>query len=172
MIGLSRFRGNAPARSTLAALLLMASTSVASCNIGTCNGTACTNDLEIFFDGVRSYDGGGYDGGTIDGGAPADSIEIEIAVELGQTFSSIRTCWLTLAGGRELVCDLQGQLQVLDANPVRLSGYAMRPIQVTMSMNGDQLSQQMLSASYVTQTCACGAGTSTIGTAHIQLPPP
>ncbi len=41
-----------------------------------------------------------------------------------------------------------------------------------MSMNGTQLSQQMISPTYVSQACACGDQTTSIGTATIALPSP
>jgi hypothetical protein len=156
----------------LAALLAVASASVASCNIGAaCSGSNCDGSLSIYFDGDWTGGEGAFDGGTVDGGAPADAIEIDIAAQIDQTSMTIQTCWLTLDGQRRVVCDSpQGGTYLLDG-PLQFSGSNVRMLTVTMSMNGTQLSQQTISPTYATQICGCGLTTS-IGTAHVELPSP
>jgi len=171
MIGLSRFRRNGAARAMLAALVVVASGAVASCNvIGTgCNGTSCEDVLTISFDGDVSAPGGWFDGGTVDGGGPADAIEIAIETETNQTFAPFETCWLTLGNPRQVVCP-DGTGRFYDVQSITIGGSEISALRVTMSMNGTQLSQQAITPAYTTQSCACGAGQSHIGTVTIPLP--
>jgi hypothetical protein len=167
MIGLSRFRGDAAVPGMLAALLMVTSASVASC--AACNGTACGSGVNVHFDGARAYTGT-FDGGAFDGGAPADVIVIDIAAEMNQTFVTLTTCWLTTGEPRLLICESSdGRPFVLDGGGLHFPPGLLR---VTMSENGNQISQEILSPTYLTQPCACGAATSTVGTARVELPPP
>jgi len=174
MIGLSRFRRNQAGRPTLAALLALASASVASCNLigAGCNGTNCDNSLSIYFDGDWTGGAGAFDGGTDDGGAPADALEIDISSQTNPPFVTIRRCWLTLNGERHVVCDSPSGGTYLLNGPLPWPAPDAKVLTVTMSVNGTQLSQGMISPTYATHTCACGDLTSSTGTAHIQLPSP
>jgi hypothetical protein len=169
--GLSRFCRSRAGRAMLAALLVVASGALASCNIigAGCNGTSCDDVLTIYFDGNVGPPGGWFDGGTSDGGAPADAIEIDIEAEESQTFVPLETCWLTLGNPEQVVCD-DGQGRLFVVESLTYSGFGISALRVTMSMNGTQLSQQVITPSYTTQSCACGAGTNHIGTATIVLP--
>lgn len=173
MIGLSRFCRNGVVRALLAALFLAASTSALSCNvIGTgCNGTACLDQVTISFAGDVTSVGGWYDGGVVDGGAPVDAIEIDIEAETNQTFAPLTTCWYTTGATRQVLCD-DGQGRLFAAESLTYASFDITRLRVTMSMNGSQLSPQTITPSYVTQSCACGAGTSRLGTATIVLPAP
>jgi hypothetical protein len=171
MIGVSRFRRTGAARAVLAALLLAASGAVMSCNVigAGCNGTACEDLLTINFDGDISA-GGWFDGGTGDGGAPTDAIEIDIVTETNGTLTPLETCWLTLGSPKQVVCP-DGTGRLFAAQSLTIGGSEITAVGVTMSMNGTQLSQQAITPTYTAQSCACGAGTSHIGTATIILPP-
>ena len=172
MIGLSCFRCNGAARGMLSALVVIASASVASCNlIGPgCNGTSCDDGLNIYFDGADVISGRGlFDGGTVDGGAPAGALEIDIATQMNQTFVLLEKCWV-IGTEKQIVCDNDQGRPAYINGAIGFSGSDRRLLQVTFSMNGTQVSQQTVSPTYVMQTCACGAATSNIGTAHIQVP--
>ncbi len=172
MISVSHFR-RGPAPLAVAALAVVTG-ATASCNVigASCNGTRCGNDVEIFFDGERSYSGA-FDGGAFDGGAPPDSYEIRVEGERNQTFVTIVTCWLSMGAARLLVCEeAGGEPYVLGNGPVWRQVIDLTALRVTTSLNGAQLSQAPVSASTTTYPCGCGVGMGTIATAHIQLPPP
>jgi hypothetical protein len=173
MIGLSRFRRHAGAPVALAALLVVVSASVASCELlgGSCNAPSCGDMSSLVFEGSYSYGRGAFDGPTADGGAPADAIQIDIAMEKNQTFVTLQTCWLTHAATRQLVCGAPSQLYLNDGSGLQVDVNA-RTLRVTMSENGNQLSQETVSPATTTYSCGCGDVTSTIRTFHIQLPPP
>ena len=158
----------------LGLLVAAAPAAASSCDVlgAGCNGTACGDSLLISFDGGDVITGRGqFDGGTVDGGAPPGAIEIDIAAQMNQAFVPLDRCWL-VGPLREVVCDdqqgtpayINGALEVPGSDVVRL-------LQVTISVNGTQLSQQTIAPTYVSESCACGAGTASHGTATIQLPP-
>jgi hypothetical protein len=156
----------------LAALLVTVSASVASCELlgKQCNAPNCGSVSSVVFEGSYSPGRGVFDGPTADGGVPADAIEIDIAMERNQTFDAPGRCWLTRAAMRQVVCEQGSELYVIDGS-LQVANMA-GTLRVTMSENGNQLSQETLSPTTTTFTCGCGDITSTIRTFHIQLPPP
>ena len=77
---------------------------------------------------------------------------------------------MTRAAMRQVVCEQGSELYVIDGS-LQVANMA-GTLRVTMSENGNQLSQETLSPTTTTFTCGCGDITSTIRTFHIQLPPP
>jgi hypothetical protein len=170
MIDLSHFCRNGAARAALAMLLACASASVISCNLGrACNGTACDQTLAVDFEGDLSPGSAPYDGGILDSGAPPDAIEIDLeeATRTKPTFAPLRTCWLILTAPRQVVCDEGWRLS---SGTVLSFSSDITQLRVTMSSNGNQLSQQTITPTYTTGPCGCGAGTSRYGTVTITLP--
>ena len=155
MIGMSRFDRDAVAPVALAALLVTVSASVASCEqLGTCNAPNCGSVSSVVFEGSYSPGRGVFDGPTADGGVPADAIEIDIAMERNQTFDTPWRCWLTRAAMRQVVCEQGSELYVIDGS-LQVANMA-GTLRVTMSENGNQLSQETLSPTTTTFTCGCG----------------
>ncbi len=161
-----------------AALLVALSASVASCDLlpigRSCNGPWCGTMTWIVFDGGFSYGNGLYDGGTAagsDGGVPANAIEIDIEEQTNGSFASVATCWLTLAGSGQVVCDREGQLRLVDGNGLLLVDVT-GPLSVTLSRNGSELSQEILSGTETKRPCGCDNGTATTRTFHVALPSP
>lgn len=171
MIGLSRSFRKGVARAALAASLAYLSASAISCNIGAgCNGSNCGRTLTLAFEGDLSPGGGPYDGGISDSGAPPDAIEIDLeqSTQTKPTFVPSWTCWLILGAQRQVVCDQGSSLYI--TTTLNLSADILQ-LRVTMSMNGQQLSQQTITPTYTTRPCGCGDGTTaSSGTVIITLP--
>jgi hypothetical protein len=131
--------------------------------------------LTVVFDGdlnlrVGPYDGGIYDGGISDSGAPPDSIEIDIeeATQTKPTFAPLQTCWMILDARQQVLCD-QGSSGLNTTTTLNFST-DIRQLRVTMSKNGNQISQQTITPTYTTRPCACGGMTVSNGTVTITLP--
>ena len=124
----------------------------------------------VGFDGDLSPGSGPYDGGISDAGAPPDAIKIDIedATRTSPTFALLQTCWLILGAQRQVVCDHGWRLDI--TTTLNFSS-EIRQLRVTMSKNGNQLSQQTITPTYTTYPCGCGDGmTGSSGTVSITLP--
>jgi hypothetical protein len=150
MIGLSRF---APLFAT--ALL------VASCNsTRICNDIGCTSGLTVALDGA------------IDGGAPT-TFQIDLAKRVDQQVTPLTTCTFTAANyAATLVCSPEVS-RTLIAYGIVLERTDIRMLEVTISSNGNVLSQQTVTPTYTSrEVWGPGCGTCTQATVKVDLPPP
>ena len=160
MIESSRSRERLVARPAVAALLMAAAVSVASCSWGApCSGTHCGAGLDVIF--VLD---------AFDGGAPANPLNIDIAAQTDQTFLSFMTCSLPTTGTLQLVCASDSQRQYsAGGNQLQFPGTSIGAFRVTVSAAGQQLSQRVYTPDYWTYECGCGLS-ATSATTLVHLP--
>jgi hypothetical protein len=160
MIVLSRFRPAALV--ILSALVLGPSLLVGSCFTEgrTCNTIGCLSGLTIQLVG-----------GTFDGGQPADSLDIEIANEVDQTFVPLMTCSLSLTGTRQLLCTSSRTHREDDSSTIYLSDTDLQRLRVTVTAGASQVSQETFTPMWDSQEIwGPGCGYCTRAMIQVQLP--
>ncbi len=147
--------------SSRVALLLALALVVASCEEKVCTTQGCLSGLTVELDGA------------VDGGIQATPFQIDFAKVVDQQVTPLTTCTFTAANAANaLVCSPEVTHAPLGSDVV-FADTDVRMLRVTISSNGNVLSEQTVTPVYTSrEVWGPGCGTCTQATVKVDLPPP
>jgi len=153
MIPLSR-----SGRQTTALALAVLAFALTGCEPHACNTIGCTDGLEIAFEA-----------NTSSAAAQGNLLDITIETKSAGEFPRVMTCSFETTT-RQLLCS-SPYVHTVDSNRVHFSTTDLKTLRVTVSANGNQLSQEIFTPAYTAEEVwGPGCGVCTQATLHVALP--